>query len=136
MRQTLGEEVSERRACKVLGQPRRTQRYVAKQDDDEPALVKRMLELVAKHPRYGYRMIRGKLKLEGWHVNRKRIWRLWKKEGLKVPQNKHKKTRLGEAVNGCVQPPILTHSAYIDFEPMDITCSMRHGLPAAGAGPY
>lgn len=100
MRQTLGEEVSERRACKILGQPRRTQRYVAKQDDDEPALVKRMLELVAKHPRYGYRMIWGKLKLEGWHVNKKRIWRLWKQEGLKVPQNKHKKRSLGTAASG------------------------------------
>jgi hypothetical protein len=57
VRPTLGEKVSERRACRVLGQPRRTQRYVPKQADDEPALVKRMLELVAKHPRYGYRMI-------------------------------------------------------------------------------
>ena len=44
MRQVLGEEVSERRASKVLGQPRRTQRYVARQDDDEPALVQRFLE--------------------------------------------------------------------------------------------
>ena len=103
MRQTLGQEVSERRACKVLGQPRHTQRYVAKQDDDEPALVKRMLELVAKHPRHGYRMIWGKLKLEGWHVNQKRIWRLWKQEGLKVPQKKHKKRSLGTAVNGCTR---------------------------------
>ena len=74
MRQTLGEEVSERRACQVLGQPRHTQRYVARQVDDEPALVQRILELVAQHPRYGYRMIWGKLKLEGWHVNQKRIW--------------------------------------------------------------
>ena len=103
MRQTLGEQVSERRACKVLGQPRHTQRYVARQDDDEPALVKRMLELVGRHPRYGYRMIWGKLKLEGWHVNKKRIWRLWQQEGLKVPQKKHKKRRLGEAVNGCTR---------------------------------
>jgi transposase InsO family protein len=96
----LGEKVSERRACKVLGQARRTQRYVARQADDEPALIKRMLALVARHPRYGYRMIWGLLKLEGWHVNKKRIWRLWKQEGLKVPQNKHKKRSLGTAVNG------------------------------------
>src|SRR6185295_8338192 len=59
-----------------------------------------MLELVSQHPRYGYRMIWAMLKQEGWHVNRKRIWRLWQQEGLKVPQKKHKKQRLGEAVNG------------------------------------
>ena len=103
MRQTLGEVISERRACQVLGQPRRTQRYVVRRADDEPALVKRMLELVAQHPRFGYRMIWGLLKLDGWHVNKKRIWRLWKREGLKVPQKKHKKRRLGESVNGCTR---------------------------------
>jgi len=100
VRQTLGEEVSERRACKVLGQPRRTQRYVAQQDAGEPALVKRMLALVGEHPRYGYRRIWALLKLEGWHVNKKRIWRLWKQEGLKVPQKKHKRRRLGQSING------------------------------------
>jgi transposase InsO family protein len=103
VRQTLGEEVSERRACKVLGQPRHTQRYIAQQDDDEPALVKRMLALVGAHPRYGYRRIWALLKLEGWHVNKKRIWRLWKQEGLKVPQKKHKRRSLGVAVNGCTR---------------------------------
>jgi len=103
VRQTLGEEVSERRACKVLGQPRRTQRYVARQDDDEPALVRHMLALVARHPRFGYRRIWALLKLEGWHVNKKRIWRLWRQEGLKVPQNKHKRRSLGTAVNGCTR---------------------------------
>ena len=71
--------------------------------DDEPALVQRMLALVGAHPRFGYRRIWALLKGEGWRVNRKRIWRLWKQEGLKVPQNKHKKRRLGEAVNGCTR---------------------------------
>ena len=104
MRQALGEEnVSERRACSVLSQPRRTQRYQARPADDEPALIKRILALVGLHPRFGYRRIWALLKGEGWRVNRKRIWRLWKKEGLKVPQNKHKKRRLGEAVNGCTR---------------------------------
>ena len=85
----------------MLGQPRRTQRYQARQADDEPALVQRMLALVGQHPRFGYRRIWVLLRREGWQVNRKRIWRLWKKEGLKVPQNKHKKRRLGEAASGC-----------------------------------
>lgn len=104
MRQTLGEkQASERRACRVLGQPRRTQRYQARKADDEPALVRDMLELVRRHPRYGYRRIWVLLKREGWLVNRKRIWRLWKQEGLKVPQNKHKKRRLGLAENGGIR---------------------------------
>lgn len=126
MRQSLGDEVSERRACKVLGQPRRTQRYVAREADDEPALVKRMLELVARHPRYGYRMIWGKLKLEGWHVNKKRIWRLWKKEGLKVPQKKHKKRSLGELTNGCtrLQSTCMNDVWAMDFV-FDVTANGR-----------
>jgi transposase InsO family protein len=62
-----------------------------------------MLELVCAHPRFGYRRIGVLLKREGRHVNLKRIWRLWKQEGLKVPQKKHKKRRLGEAVNGCTR---------------------------------
>jgi putative transposase len=104
VRQTLGEkQASERRACRVLGQPRRTQRYHARKVDDELALVRCMLELVRRHPRYGYRRIWALLKREGWPVNRKRIWRLWKQEGLKVPQNKHKKRRLGVAENGCTR---------------------------------
>jgi len=104
VRQTLGEkQASERRACRVLGQPRRTQRYQARKADDEPALVRDMLELVRRHPRYGYRRIWVLLKREGWLVNRKRIWRLWKQEGLKVPQNKHKKRRLGLAENGGIR---------------------------------
>lgn len=101
MRKTLGEQnVSERRACQVLSQPRRTQRYRARPADDEPALVKGMLRLVSQHPRFGYRRIWALLKQEGWRVNRKRIWRLWKQEGLKVPQKKHQKRRLGQAANG------------------------------------
>lgn len=94
-------EVSERRACRVLEQPRSSQRYTAKVPDDEPALVARMLELVRKHPRYGYRFITAKLRQEGWQVNFKRIYRLWRREGLKVPKKKRKKRRLGRSENGC-----------------------------------
>lgn len=60
----------------------------------------RMLELVRAHPRYGYRRIGALLKAEGWSVNRKRVHRLWRSEGLKVPQKRHKKRRLGNSVNG------------------------------------
>ena len=94
-------EVSERRACEVVGQPRSSQRYQAKVREDEPRLVARMLELVRRFPRYGYRRITAKLRQEGWPVNAKRIYRLWRREGLKVPRKKRKKRRLGSSVNGC-----------------------------------
>lgn len=93
--------VSERRACRVLGQPRASQRYAVEPRSDEAALVTRILELVRAHPRYGYRLITAKLRQEGWHVNAKRIYRLWRREGLKVPQKKRKRRRLGRSENGC-----------------------------------
>src|SRR5690606_34315786 len=77
--------VSERRACRALDQHRSTQRYAVRPRSDEGRLVKRMRELVRRHPRYGYRRIWTLLRAEGWRVNRKRIWRLWRREGLKVP---------------------------------------------------
>jgi len=59
-----------------------------------------MLELARRNPRYGYRRIWALLRGEGWRINRKRIYRLWKKEGLKVPQKKRKRRRLGHSDNG------------------------------------
>ncbi len=93
--------VSERRACRTLDQPRSSQRYREKPRDDEGALVRRMLELVREHVRYGYRRIAALLRREGWRVNVKRVYRLWRKEGLKVPPKKRKKRRLGVKENGC-----------------------------------
>ena len=93
--------VSERRACRVTDQPRTSQRYEAKPRNDEPVLIRRMLELARAHPRYGYRFITAKLRQEGWHVNRKRVYRLWRQEGLKVPKKKRKRTRLGTSENSC-----------------------------------
>ena len=93
--------VSERRACRTLGQPRATQRYRPQPRELERRLVARMLELVREHPRYGYRRIWALLRREGWRVNRKRIYRLWRQEGLKVPQKPRKKRHLGQRENGC-----------------------------------
>lgn len=93
--------VSQRRACLVIGQPRSTQRYQRRQPDDEPRLVARMLQLVRARPRFGYRRIWALLCQEGWRVNRKRIHRLWRREGLKVPQKRGKKRRLGASANAC-----------------------------------
>jgi transposase InsO family protein len=96
-------EVSERRACQVIRQPRSTQRYVAKERDGEKPLVRKMLELVRSHPRYGYRRVWALLRSEGFRVNVKRVYRLWRKEGLRVPQKQRKKRRLGCSANGCIR---------------------------------
>jgi transposase InsO family protein len=64
-----------------------------------------MLELVRRHPRFGYRRIWALLRREGWRVNRKRVYRLWRQQGLKVPRKQRKKRRLGSSVNGCVRRP-------------------------------
>ena len=81
--------VSERRACRVLSQPRMTQRYEATRPDDEERLVARMRGLATKHPRYGYRRIWALLRREGWSINRKRVHCLWSREGLKVKNPGH-----------------------------------------------
>ncbi len=98
-----GFEVSERRACRVVRQPRSTQRYHPRDSDMNELLVKRMHELVRCHPRFGYRRIWALLRNEGFEVNRKRVWRLWKREGFKVPQKQRKKRRLGCSANGIVR---------------------------------
>jgi len=97
--------VSQRRACRVLGQPRSTQRQEPRRREGEEALVRRMLELVRRHPRFGYRRIWALLRREGWRVNRKRVHRLWRQQGLRVPRKQHKKRRLGSSANGCARRP-------------------------------
>ena len=93
--------LSERRACRVLDQPRSCQRYEAKPRSDEEHLVGRMLELVRQRPRFGYRRIAALLRAEGFRASASRIHRLWRREGLKVPVKKRKKRRLGTTANGC-----------------------------------
>jgi putative transposase len=95
--------VSERRACRAIGQPRSSQRYEPLEDEEEKRLVQEMLELVGGHPRYGYRMIWALLRKRGWRLNRKRVYRLWVQEGLKVPKKQRKKRRLGSSENSCVR---------------------------------
>src|SRR5206468_1831575 len=74
-------KVSERRACRVLGQPRSSQRYVGCKASRDGVLVGRMITLSRENPRYGYRRIWALLRGEGWQVNKKRVHRLWKEQG-------------------------------------------------------
>lgn len=94
-------KVSERRACNLVGQHRSTQRYKPTQPEFEQRLLKRMNELATEHPRYGYRRIWALLRGEGFEVNRKRIERLWRLEGHRVPPHKPslRKKNLGSTQN-------------------------------------
>jgi putative transposase len=109
--------VSERRACRVLSQPRSTQRLIPYVPDDEPFLVSRIIELAEKYGRYGYRMITGLLRQEGWKVNHKRVERLWRREGLKVPKKQPKRGRLWLNDGSCVRlrPQYKNHVWSYDF---------------------
>jgi putative transposase len=97
--------MSERRACRVLNQPRSSQRRQAKRRDDEPALVKRMLELVRERPRFGYRRIAALLRQEGFRASETRMLRLWRQEGLKVPRKQRKRRALGSGAASVLARP-------------------------------
>lgn len=83
-------KVSERRACRLVGQHRSSNRYQARPAGLEAKLVERLHQLSEAHPKWGYRLIHGLLVEEGWAVNKKRIERLWRREGLQVPPRKAK----------------------------------------------
>jgi len=95
--------VSERRACRVLGQSRSSQRYQAIAAPDEGPLTAAIVRLASQYGRYGYRRITAMLKDEGWHVNHKRVERIWRREGLKVPQNQPKRARLWLNDGSCIR---------------------------------
>jgi transposase InsO family protein len=86
--------VSERRACAVVGQARATERYVPRESADEAALTARIVALATRFGRYGYRRVTALLQREGWQVNHKRVERLWRQEGLRVPAQQPKRGRL------------------------------------------
>ena len=98
-------KVSERRACRVLGQPRGTQRYQSLRPDDEPKLLHEMRSVARQRPRFGAKRIHKLLIERDWHVNHKRIHRLWKREKMQVPGKQHRRRRLklGGSENSCVR---------------------------------
>ena len=109
--------VSERRACRVLGQSRSTHRHLPRIADDEPRLVARITELARKYGRYGYRRITELLWQEGWRVNHKRVERIWRQEGLKVPKRQPKRGRLWLNDGSCIRkrPAFRNHVWAYDF---------------------
>jgi transposase InsO family protein len=95
--------ISERRACRVLGQARSTQRHVPRRADDEAALTEAIIELARQYGRYGYRRVTALLRAEGWTVNAKRVARIWRQEGMKVPQKQPKRGRLWLNDGSCIR---------------------------------
>lgn len=110
-------DVSERRACRVLKQPRSTQRYQTRQADDEEQLTARIIVLASDYGRYGYRRITALLRNEGWEVNHKRVERIWRQEGLKVPPKQPKRGRLWLNDGSCIRlrPEHSNHVWSYDF---------------------
>jgi putative transposase len=110
-------KVSERRACKALGQHRSTQRKAPRGKDDEAALVAELIELARSYGRYGYRKVAALLRAAGWLVNDKRVERLWRQEGLKVPAKQPKRGRLWDGDGSCIRlrPEHRNHVWSYDF---------------------
>ena len=95
--------VSERRTCAVVGQPRATQRRKPKVREDEAALTEAIVGLAKQYGRYGYRRVRQLLVDDGWRVSVKRVYRIWRREGLKVPKKQPKRGRLWLNDGSCVR---------------------------------
>jgi transposase InsO family protein len=110
-------KVSERRACKALGQHRSTQRKAPRGKDDEAALVAELIEFARSYGRYGYRKVAALLRADGWLVNDKRVERLWRQEGLKVPARQPKRARLWDGDGSCIRlrPEHRNHVWSYDF---------------------
>jgi putative transposase len=111
-------QVSERRACAALGQHRSTQRKAPQGRDDEERLTADIVELARQYGRYGYRKIAELLRATaGWVVNDKRVERIWRREGLKVPAKQPKRGRLWLADGSCLRlrPEHRNHVWSYDF---------------------
>jgi len=77
--------VSERRACRAIGQARSSQRYVVIKRDDEDEIRAEIIELATLYGRYGYRTVCSIMRNKGREINHKRVERIWREKGLKVP---------------------------------------------------
>lgn len=109
--------LSQRRACQVVQQPRSTQRYERGERDDEKELCAAIHGITKKHPRYGSRRVTKELRDDDWTVNRKRVARICREEGLGVPVRQRKRRRLGHSANGChrLRPEFPNHVWTYDF---------------------
>ncbi len=121
MRRRLGpDQVSQRRACRALSQPRSTQRYQPKQPDKDRPLLKAMRQIADARPRFGCGRVHPMLHQSGWSIGMSRVHRLWKQEHMQVPSKQHKRRRFpasGGSHNSCVRhrPTHRNHVWSYDF---------------------
>ena len=120
VRRRLGpEKASERRVCRVLGQPRATQRYASLRAEQDKALLEEMRSIAAERPCWGSPQVHEALRRQGHRVNHKRVERLWQEHGMQVPKKRHKRRRLshGGSENSCVRkrPEYPNHIWSYDF---------------------
>lgn len=109
--------VSQRLACRVLGQHRSVQRSPLRPADDEVALTADITDLAKRFGRYGYRRVTALLRRQGWRCNHKRVERIWRAEGLKVPTRQPKRGRLWLNDGSCLRlrPERANHVWAYDF---------------------
>ena len=110
-------QVSERRACRAIGQLRSSYRYVSQPGPTDERLRARIIDLAKAYGRYGYRTITWLLQREGWNVGTDRVYTIWRQEGLQVPQKQPKRARLWRADGSCVRlrPTHRNHVWSYDF---------------------
>lgn len=102
-------ELSERKACDLVGLRRSVHRSPPQSGERDRTLKSRLRELSRQYPRYGYRRIYGVLKEQGYRVNHKKIQRLWREEGLKVPVKQRRKRRTGTSTGGRHRAQYVNH---------------------------
>ena len=109
--------LSERHVCRIVSQPRGTQRYVPTIRADEDALTRAIVALASEYGRYGYRRITALLQMAGWSVGRDRVQRIWRREGLKVPKKHRPRGRLWLTDGSCIRlrPERPNHVWSFDF---------------------
>ena len=110
-------QLSERQACRIVGQPRGTQRYTVIARADEDALTQAIMAMAAQYGRYGYRRITKMVNDAGWHVGTDRVQRIWRREGLKVPRKQKPRGRLWLNDGSCIRlrPERRNHVWSYDF---------------------
>jgi putative transposase len=109
--------LSERHACRIVSQPRGTQRYAPTLRADEDALTQAIIALASEYGRYGYRRITALLQRIGWKVGPDRVQRIWRREGLKVPKRHKPRARLWLNDGSCIRfrPERANHVWSFDF---------------------
>ena len=110
--------VSERRACRLVGQHRSTQRLGPPVPSDDEVELRRFLrDFSRRRPRWGWRRAAKQARREGWRVNDKRVQRLWRDEDLKVPYRKHKRPLRGIGTAVGAMCPIAPNALWaLDFQ--------------------